>query len=1110
MVSVLFCDLVGFTALADNADPEDVKATLRPYHARVEKEIHRFGGTVEKFIGDAVMAVFGAPVAHEDDAERAVRSALRVVETIAELNEVDPRLRLAVRLGIYTGEAVVSLAPEADREGLVAGDVVNTASRLQEVAPVGGVAVGEPTYRMTRDLFEYQPLPPVQVKGKERLIPMWRPMAPRGRFGRGVAWPAGGLFVGRKDELELLRRTFARACRERSIQLVTILGEPGVGKSRLLWEFSAFLDALTDLVYWRQGRCLPYGQGITFWALGEIVKAQVGILDTDTPSEASSKLEVAVRVCVDDQSEQDLLKRRLAPLVGLASPEAVGAAERAEYFAAWRRFLEAMGMVHPLVMVIEDLHAADQALVEFLEYLLDWSSDVPMLVLCTARPELYERHSGWGARKRNSTTITLSPLSDEEMSRLILALSAPSRLPAPLHDVVRERAEGNPLYAEEFVAMLGERSVTWELGAESIPTAEGVPIPSPESIQAIIAARLDTLSSEQKRLLQDASVVGKEFWSGALSFMTRIDEHVVKQALHELTQKGLVRAARASSVKDQVEYSFWHILIRDVAYGQIPRAARAKKHRAMAEWIQTIAGERVVDHVEIVAYHYRQALELTRAAGNIGEAKGLELPSRRFLVMAGDRAIGLDVRRASEHYRAALELLPRGHPERGKVLAKAAEMAARAGRFAEAEEAYSDAISDLRSLSDWRGAGDTMVKLSNLLWRRGETSSSREVLAEAIGVLEREPPSLELANAYTEMAGHMAVQGRAPEAVALSARSIDLAGTIGAEEAVPRALGFMGAARCYQGDLSGLDDLREALSLALKLGLEREAARMRGLLAEFLWVTEGPARALEVSRTGIELAEGRGNTDLAMAFHAETLGPFFDLGRWKELLVLADQVVRWAGEDGERYFAVLAQSQAARVKVRRGDVASAVVLAEGFLPAARDIGDPQVLVMALAVAALIEHTRDEPDAAIGLIQEFERVTHDRPSSYRAQYICDLVRVSVAGSELDLAELLLKGIEPFAQRHALSMLTAQTILEEARGNLEAASRNYEETARAWQGYGLVLEEGEALLGAGRTLLQLGRPEASEFLRDARAIFARLEAKPLVEETDRWLNRAAITT
>ena len=1105
VISVLFCDLVGFTAMADRADPEDVKATLRPYHARVEQEILRFGGTVEKFIGDAVMAVFGAPVAHEDDAERAVRTALRIVETIEELNEVDPGLRLAIRLGVYTGEAIVSLAAEPHREGLVAGDVVNTASRLQEVAPLGGVVVGESTYRVTRELIEYEPLPPVKVKGKEEPLPIWKAIAPRSRYGYGVGPRARGQFVGRDDELEVLRRIFARASRDRSVQLVTILGEPGVGKSRLLGEFSAFLDEITDLVFWRQGRCLPYGQGITFWALGEIVKAQVGMLDSDTPSEASSKLEVALQACVDEPSERDLLKRRLAPLIGLVSPEAVGAAERAEYFAAWRRFLEAMAIIHPLVIVIEDLHAADRALVEFLEYLLDWSTDVPMLVLCTARPELYERHPGWGARKRNSTTITLSPLSDEEMSRLILALSAPSVLPASLHEIVHERAEGNPLYAEEFVAMLGEQVTTRERGAEPTPVAEIVPVPFPESIQAIIAARLDTLSSEQKQLLQDASVVGKVFWSGALSFMAGIDERVVKQVLHELTRKELVRPARASSVRDQVECSFWHILIRDVAYGQIPRAARAKKHRAMAEWLQRIAGERVADHAEIVAYHYRQALELTRVAGDLEEAGALEEPSRRFLIMAGDRAMGLDGRGASEHYQAALELLPPGHPERGNVLGKAGEMAARAGRFAQAEKAYSEAIKELRSLRDLRGAGDTMVKLSNLLWRRGETTSSREVLAEAIAVLEQEPPGVELANAYTEMAGHMAVQGRAQEAVGLSGRSIDLARSIGVEEPLPRALGFMGAARCYQGDLSGLDDLREALTLALKLGLEREAARMRGLLAEFLWVIEGPARALEVSRTGIELAERRGNTDLAMAFQAEMLGPLFDLGRWNELLRLADQVVRWAGSDGERYFALLAQSQAARVMVCRGDVPSAAPLADGFLPAARDIGDPQVLVMALAVAALMERRRDDPDAAIELIEEFERVTRDRPGSYRAQHICDLVRVCVSCGQLDLAEELLKGIEPYARRHALSVLTARAVLEEARGNLKLASRSYQEAAKGWHGYGFLLEEGEAQLGVGRTLLQLGRPEASDVLGEARAIFSRLEAAPLVGETDRWLDR-----
>jgi class 3 adenylate cyclase/tetratricopeptide (TPR) repeat protein len=1106
VVSVLFCDLAGFTALSDDADPEDVKAMLRPYHAQVEYEIHRFGGTVEKFIGDAVMAVFGAPIAHEDDAERAVRSALRIVEAIDELNEVDPRLRLAIRVGVHSGEAVVSLPLEPYREGLVAGDVVNTASRLQEMAPVGGVAVGEPTYRVTKDLFQYEPLAPVKVKGKGQPIRIWRAVGPRGRYGYGVARRAGGLFVGREDELEMLRRIFARARREQSVQLVTIMGAPGAGKSRLVREFFAFIDDLTDLVYWRQGLCLPYGQGITFWALGEIVKAQAGILESDTPVEASSKLEAAVRVCIEDASEQGLIERRLAPLVGLASPEVVEAADRAEYFAAWRRFLEAMAAIHPLVLVIEDLHSADRALVEFLEYLTEWSTDVPMLALCTARPELYERHPGWGGRKRNSMTITLAPLLNDEMSRLILAFSAPSALPASVHDIVRERAEGNPLYAEELVAMLGERVIT--RGAEPTPAPEGAPIPFPESIQAIIAARLDTLSAEQKSLIQDASVVGKVFWSGALSFMSGLDERVVRQDLHALTRKELVRPARVSSVMDQVEYSFWHILIRDVAYGQIPRAVRAKKHRAMAEWVQSIADERVADHAEIVAYHYTQAHELSRAAGDIEMAQALEEQSRRFLIMAGDRALGLDVLRASEYYRAALELLPPGHPDRGNVLAMAGETAARAGKFAEAEEAYSEAITELRSLGDLLSAGDTMVKLSNLLWRRGETSSSREILAEAIAALEQEPPGVELANAYTEMAGHMAVQGREREALELSTRSIDLALGIGVEEPIPRALGFRGAARCYQGDLSGMEDLREALEMALKLGLEREAARMRGLLAEFLWVTEGPARALEVSGTGIELAERRGNTDLAMAFHAETLGPLFDLGRWDEVLQFADQIARWAEANGERYFALLAQAQAARVVICRGDVASAATLAERFLPTARDIGDPQVLVLALAVAALIERARDNPVVAIGLIEELERVTEDRLSSYRAQHLCDLARVCVVWREMDLAERLLKGIEPSAQRHALSLLTARTLLQEARGDLEPASKGYQDAADGWQGYGFLLEEGEARLGAGRTVLQMGRPEAFDVLREARVIFSRLEAAPLVTETDRWLDREAV--
>jgi class 3 adenylate cyclase/tetratricopeptide (TPR) repeat protein len=1100
VVTVLFCDLVGFTAYAEEADPEDVRSKLRLFHLRVLQEIQRKGGTAEKFIGDAVMAVFGAPITHEDDAERAVRSALAIIEAIDELNEADSGLRLAVRIGVNSGEAMVSLGEKPDREGMVAGDVVNTASRLQEVAPVGGVLVGEPTYRVTRDLFEYEPLPPVRVKGKARPVPIWRATAARSRYGYGVARRSLGDFVGRDDELELLKRLFGRAHRERSVQLVTVVGEPGVGKSRLAAEFFSYIDDLPDLVYWRQGRCLPYGQGITFWALGEVVKAHVGLLDTDTSSEASSKLAVALRECVEEPSEQEWLMRRLAPLVGLAPPE-VGALERAEHFAAWRRLLEAMAAIRPLVLLVEDLHWADRALVEFLEHLVEWASDVPLMVVCTARPELYGQYPDWGGGKRNSMTITLSPLGDGEMRRLISGLSPAGTLPAAMSELVRERAEGNPLYAEELVAMLRERD-----GA-----AQGQPeIPFPASVQAIIAARLDALPTEQKQLLQNASVVGKVFWSGAVSSMSGLDERLVRDTLHELARKELVRPARASSVKDQVEYTFWHILIRDVAYGQIPRVARARRHGAVAEWVQRIAGERVAEFAEIIAHHYHQALELSRAAGNVQQARALEEPTRRFLIMAGDRTIGLDVDRAGEHYRMALELLPPGDTGRGRVLARVGETAARAGRFGEAEDTYAEAISELRLRGDLPGACDTMVKLSNLLWRRGETARSRGLLGEAIALLERQQPGGELVNAYTEMAGHMVVQGRFQRAVELSDRSLSLTRRLEMDQPVPRALGFRGAARCYLGDLSGLDDLREALHLALKLGLGREAARMRGLQAEVLWITEGPARALDVSRSGIELAERRGSTDLAMAFQAETLRPLFDLGDWDHLLELAGQVLRWAGPDGERYFTLLAQSQQARVLAYRGELGSAADLTDRVLQAARDIGDPQVLVTALTVTALVKQALDDAPAAIALVEEVEQATRERPGMYRAQHACELVRICTSVGAIELAERLLEGVEVSGRRHTLSLLAAGAVLEEARDRLEPASTGFREAANGWRDFGFLLEEGEAGLGSGRTLVQLRRPEAFDVLERARAIFTRVGAAPLVAETDRWLDLAAAQT
>jgi predicted ATPase len=403
------------------------------------------------------------------------------------------------------------------------------------------------------------------------------------------------------------------------VQLVTVVGEPGVGKSRLVAELFAYLVTKPELTRWRQGRCLPYGEGITFWALGEIVKAEAGILESDSPDVAAAKLDAAV---APEEPERQWLLQRLGPLVGV---EAASPAERQELFTAWRRFLEGLAAARPTVLVFEDLHWADEALLEFLEHLAEWSEGVPLFVLCTARPELYERRPGWAAGQRNAQTINLPPLSDEETSELVSHLITITVLSPELERAVLERAGGNPLYAEEFVRLLGDRG----LAADETEL--------PESLQALIAARLDTLSPERKSLLQDAAVIGKVFWVGALAEIGGRDQGEVELALHELARKELVRTTRTSSMEGEREYSFWHVLVRDVAYSQIPRPERARRHRAAAAWIERKAGERVEDLAELLAYHYLQALELVEAAGDTEQAAELALPARRFLTLASNR-----------------------------------------------------------------------------------------------------------------------------------------------------------------------------------------------------------------------------------------------------------------------------------------------------------------------------------------------------------------------------------------------------------------------------------------------------------------------------------------
>ena len=468
------------------------------------------------------MALFGAPVTHEDDPERAVRAALAIRDFALEDE-------LELRVGITTGEALVRLdAQPGAGEGMASGDVVNTAARLQSAAPVNGVLVDETTYRATRHAIEFAEAPAVEAKGKSEPVPVWLADHVRARPGVDVEHESRSELVGREQELSVLRDALGRARSARASQLVTLVGVPGIGKSRLVHELRQVVQDDPELITWRQGRCLAYGDGVTLWALGEIVKAQAGIHEQDQATEAAEKIGRAVDEVITDPADASWVRANLLALVGLGTESELGDDRGGQAFAAWRLFFEAMAERRPLVLVFEDLHWADESLLDFIDELVDWVNDVPLLVVATARPELLERRPGWGGGKLNATTLAVSPLSDEDTARLIAGLLDRPVLAADTQQALLERAGGNPLYAEQFSELFLERGSTEELGL-------------PETLQGIIAARLDGLAQDEKELLRDAAVIGKVFWVGALGQ----DANDATAILHALERKGIHPAAAA-------------------------------------------------------------------------------------------------------------------------------------------------------------------------------------------------------------------------------------------------------------------------------------------------------------------------------------------------------------------------------------------------------------------------------------------------------------------------------------------------------------------------------------------------------------------------------------
>jgi class 3 adenylate cyclase/tetratricopeptide (TPR) repeat protein len=1063
VVTVLFCDLVGSTARAEGADPEDVRALLSAYHERVRRELERFGGTVEKFIGDAVMALFGAPTAHEDDPERAVRAALAIRDWAHEEGD------LQVRIGITTGEALVALRarPEAG-EGMASGDVVNTAARLQSAAPESGILVDETTYRATGRVIDFAEGEPVTAKGKAEPVPVWEAQQAHARVH--VERAGRGPLIGRERELDALVDALRRVRERREPQLVTLIGVPGIGKSRLVYELFKVIESGGELTFWRHGRSLPYGEGISYWALGEIVKAQAGILETDDAESAEAKLRETIGVFVPDREDAQWLERHLRPLVGLeaATPD-VATDPRSEAFAAWRRFIEALAEHRPIVLVFEDLHFADDGLLDFIDYLVDWLSGVPILVVATARPELLSRRPGWGGGKANTATLSLAALSDEETARLVHALLERPVLDADLQETLLERAGGNPLYAEEFARMLEERGQVEEL---------------PETVQGLVAARIDGLLPEEKALAQDAAVVGKTFWLGAAMMIGAVERRAAEERLHALERKEFVRRERRSAVAGEIEYAFRHLLVRDVAYAQIPRAARADKHRKAAEWIESLG--RPEDHAEMLAHHYLSALKLSRAAGE--PAADVADAARIALHEAGDRALGLNAfPAAGRYYGEALELWPADDPERPELLfrlARARHLAADESREKTLEEAREALLASGRL----DRAAETDTLLAELWWYRGDRKSADVHLERARSLVEDLPPSPATAYVLSQTARYRALAGENEDAMRIGLEALGMAEALGLDELRAHALNNVGMAKASMGDAEGLVDLERSVELALALR-SPEAARALNNLAATSGALGDFRRSVQYSDEAVRLGEELGAVSLARFARAQRLISLMIEGRWDESLSQADQYIARIEAGELSYVEAGVRRTRATIRYARGDAGAALDEMPRILEVARQAKDPQALAPSFAWAARIYTELGRDEEARPLADELLR-------ALEGKWVGRIIDLTWVAERLGCSGEL---------RHLIERMPD---VPWRRGYLAILDHDFEEAADTFAEIGAVEYEAEARLRAAEKLFAAGsRVEGDEQLHRALAFWRSVGATRYIRQCESLLAESA---
>jgi class 3 adenylate cyclase/tetratricopeptide (TPR) repeat protein len=1098
VVSVLFADLVGFTTLSESLDAEEVRDLLTRYFDVCRTLIARYGGVVEKFIGDAVMAVWGTPVATEHDSERAVRAAMELTAAVATLGQEIGAPALRARAGVLTGEAAVDL--DARGESMVAGDLVNTASRVQSVAPPGAVLVGDATRRATEAAIVYEDAGAHELKGKSEPVQLWRAIRVIG--GTQGSLRSEGLeapFVGRDRELRLVKDMFHAAAEDGRAHLVSVIGAAGTGKSRLMWEFFKYIDGVAFDVRWHRGRCLPYGEGVSFWALAEMVRTNASILEGEDAATALPKLRAAVADAIPDVEERRWVEPRLAHLLGL---DERGGKDQEGLFAAWRLFYERLAEQMPTVMVFEDIHWADSALLDFVEHLLEWSRTHPIFVLTLARPDLLDRRPTWGAGSRGVTSIHLEPLPESAMEDLLRGL-VPG-LGDDLRAQILDRAEGVPLYAVETVRMLLDRGLLAEEGNVYRPTGPITTLEVPETLHAVIAARLDGLEQDERRLVLDASVLGKTFSRESIGSFTGEAAESLDHMLASLVRKQVFSVQSDPLSPERGQYGFLQDLVKQVAYETLSKRERKARHLAAAQVIASGRGPDDDEFVEVVASHL---LEAYRLAPDAEDGDAIRGRAAEMLTRAGERAASLAATDEAVRYFEDAAGLAGDAGERARLLERAGMAALAGGGGVEAARFFEQAVEVFESQGLTHPAARVSARIAEVWWSSGRVVEAVERMDRSFQVLVDEEPDEDLATLAAQLGRILFFSGHPDQALERIEWALDVAEGLGLPELLSQALNTKGVIyyTAMGRPKEGFALLRQALDMALEEDAPAAALRAYFNLADTAAGIDRYGDAVDFVDRGLALARRVGDRFWEWQFLGQTYA-YFLLGRWDEVIAMGDRLPSEAPAIA-RVAAGTLLLQGPLIRIARGDLSAARADRDRF-PDVESSADTQERVQWSAGLAVLEQ-------AEGNQREALRAAHDvlalrdqvgLQSEGVKEAIVVGIEAAFALGDLDEVGRLLAVVEEERPGRVPQYLAAHASrfrarLDERAGDLEVAEGRLRGVAGLFLELEVPFWTAVTRLELAERLSAWGRSdEATGLAAEAGEIFGFLNATP-------WIERAA---